>query len=235
MRFVWATASHVGMVREGNEDDVYPRDSGSGPGPLLIAVADGMGGHVAGEVASRLAMEAAIADGGKPSDRVAAANRAVVEAAAADDALNGMGTTLTLAGLQPDGTLDIAHVGDSRAYLYRDGSLRLLTEDHTVVAELVALGHLSEEAAANHPQRHLLTRTLGLGPVEVHQVTMLVEPGDRLLLCSDGLTTMLEAETIEALLEAGLAVEPTVWSLIEAANAAGGVDNTTVALVDITT
>jgi protein phosphatase len=138
---------------------------------------------------------------------------------------------MTLGLFDTAGALHIGHVGDSRAYLLRDDELRQLTKDHTVVAELVALGHLSEEAAERHPQRHLLTRTLGLGPVDVDEYEYALQPGDRVLICSDGLTAMVDDDAILSM--AGGDVEATVWTLIEAANAAGGVDNTTVAVVDV--
>jgi len=234
MSYVWATGTHQGLVRDGNEDAVHPVGSGSGPGPTVVAVADGMGGHVAGEVASRLAIEGATAaEADAPEDRATAANRAILEQAAVEPALRGMGTTLTLGIFGEDGILRMAHVGDSRAYLMRDGELQILTEDHTVVAELVAMGHLSEEAAEEHPQRHLLTRTLGLGPVEVDTFEITLAAGDRVLLCSDGLTTMLGDDEIETILSAENGVEAAVWSLIEAANSSGGIDNTTVAVVDV--
>ncbi|RPI21364.1 MAG: serine/threonine-protein phosphatase, partial [Actinobacteria bacterium] len=201
-----------------------------------IVVADGMGGHVAGEIASELATErvAEIPPGEEaitPRDRVNSANERLLLAVRENPALLGMGTTMTLGVFDDGGMLHIGHVGDSRAYLLRDGEMRQLTRDHTVVAELVALGHLSPEAAEHHPQRHLLTRTLGLGPVEVDEYEYRLQPGDRVLICSDGLTSMVDDDDIRAM--AGGDVEATVWALIEAANAAGGVDNTTVAIVDV--
>jgi PPM family protein phosphatase len=236
MRYVWATGTHQGRVRDHNEDAVFPESSGAGDGPLLIVVADGMGGHVAGEIASGLAIdrvaESAAEDGSvPPRDRVTAANDRLLGAVRENPDLLGMGTTMTLGVFDADGMLHIGHVGDSRAYLLRGDELRQLTRDHTVVAELVALGHLSEEAAERHPQRHLLTRTLGLGPVEVDEYEYLLQPGDRVIVCSDGLTVMVDDDRIKAM--AGGDVEATVWTLIEAANAAGGVDNTTVAIIDV--
>ncbi len=239
MRYVWATGTHRGRVRAGNEDAVFPETSGAGEGPLIVAVADGMGGHIAGEVASRLAIDAAARADAEtdvsPAARVQAGNEAILAAITDDPALTGMGTTLTLGRFTPDGTLTIAHVGDSRAYLLRHGTLSQLTEDHTVVAELVSLGHLSEAAAARHPQRHLLTRSLGLGPVRVDELAVDLHEGDRVLFCSDGLTTMLDDEQIARHLREEPETEAVVWALIEAANAAGGLDNTTVAVVDVRT
>jgi len=236
MRYVWATGTHQGRLRDHNEDAVFPVVSGSSSGPVVIAVADGMGGHIAGEVASRLAIEQVAAtpstDDATASERVVAANDRLLTAVSEEPALLGMGTTLTLGLFVPGGTLTVGHVGDSRGYRMRAGELEQLTKDHTVVSELIELGHLSPDAAARHPQRHLLTRTLGLGPVEADSYNVDLEIDDRVLICSDGLTTMLDDDQIAVLLN-GADVEATVWDLIEAANDAGGVDNTTVAVIDV--
>ncbi|MGH8947805.1 MAG: PP2C family protein-serine/threonine phosphatase, partial [Acidimicrobiia bacterium] len=131
MRYVWGSATHQGMVRQNNEDSLFPDKSGESDGPAVLMVADGMGGHIAGEVASRLAINAAASADLDPDDRVAAANRAIREEVARQPDLEGMGTTLTLVALEPEGVARFGHVGDSRAYLYRDAELRQLTEDHT--------------------------------------------------------------------------------------------------------
>ncbi len=237
MNYVWGTGTDTGKVRTGNEDFLYPTTSGRSSGPAVLMVADGMGGAVAGEVASRLAVEAAsepeAGNSIEPSERVLAGNEAVFEASMQDPSLSGMGTTMTLVELHPDGTANFAHVGDSRAYLLRDDTLELLTTDHTLVNSLIALGKITEEEAEHHPHRHLLTRVLGLGPVEVDAFSLQLREGDRILLCSDGLTTMVTDFTIEQILKAGEGVEPTSWALIEQANMAGGVDNTTVVVIDV--
>ncbi len=236
MKYVWSTGTHVGRVREGNEDSVFPDEPGSSEGPTVLMVADGMGGAVAGEVASRLAVEAASADPPEeatPEERVLAANRAVVDATREDPSLAGMGTTMTLVQLDPDGRAEFAHVGDSRAYLLRSGELRLLTTDHTLVHELIELGRITPEEAEHHPHRHLITRVLGLGPIGVDTFTLDVEDGDRILLCSDGLNTMVSDFTIQQLLDTDQGVDPTAWALIEHANTAGGLDNTTVVVIDV--
>lgn len=237
MKYVWGTGTHVGRVRDGNEDSLFPEESGASDGPAVLMVADGMGGAVAGEVASRLAVEAASeATAGNditPEQRVLDANQAVVDATRDDSSLTGMGTTMTLVRLNPDHTGDFAHVGDSRAYLLRDKQLSALTTDHTLVRELLELGRISEAEAEHHPHRHLITRVLGLGPVGVDTFTVELHPGDRLLLCSDGLTDMVSDFTIEKLLAAGEGVDPTAWALVEQANAAGGLDNTTVLVIDV--
>lgn len=238
MNYVWSTGTHVGRVREGNEDSVFPESSGSASGPVVLMVADGMGGAVAGEVASGIAVKVASSedpsDPVSPEERVANANEAVGKAVAADASLAGMGTTLTLVKLNEDSTLDLAHVGDSRGYLLRDGEMRQLTTDHTLVNELIELGRITPEEAESHPHRHLITRVLGLGPVGVETKNIVLEDGDRILLCSDGLTTMVSDFGILQILAVGEGVEATVWSLIEHANTAGGVDNTTVVVIDAT-
>jgi len=232
MRYLWAAATHKGMVRQNNEDSLYPDTSGESHGPATLVVADGMGGHVAGEVASRLAVNAAASNELLARDRVAAGNRAIREEVAREPGLEGMGTTMTLVSLGEDGSAAFAHVGDSRAYLYRAGELRQLTEDHTVAAEYVALGEISADEAASHPQRHILTRTLGLSRfVNIDEIQIALEPEDRILLCSDGLNEMVSDEAIAAAMDGGT-VDDVAWKLIEMANKAGGVDNITVIVVD---
>lgn len=232
MRFIWSSASHQGMVRQNNEDSLFPESSGESTGPVTLMVADGMGGHVAGEVASRLAVNAAAATDLPPADRVAAGNRAIREEVARQPGLEGMGTTMTLVTLNPSGKAHFAHVGDSRAYLYRGGELSQLTQDHTVAAEYVLQGRISPEEAATHPQRHMLTRTLGLTRfVNIDEIQLELQVGDRLLLCSDGLTEMVPDPVIAEVLE-GNGVEEAAWRLIELANAAGGLDNISVIVIE---
>jgi len=224
-------------MRAGNEDSIRPVTDGSTEEPALIAVADGMGGAVAGEVASRIAIEAAVAEPAdaavEPAERVRAGNRAVLDAISEDYTLSGMGTTLTLGLLLPPGLLRIAHIGDSRLYLFHDGELTQITTDHTLVAELVAMGQITAEQAETHPRRNLVTRVIGTDPIDVDEIELDLEPGDRVLFCSDGLTSMLRDANIAKLLAASVAPSDAAWSLIEAANAAGGADNTTVAVVDV--
>ncbi len=233
MRYVWATATHVGQVRSGNEDSVHPPDGGAGPGPVLTLVADGMGGHVGGEVASRVAVEAAVAAEGSPEERVVAANRAVVARVLAEPALSGMGTTLTVAEIDEHGKLSIGHVGDSRAYLFRDGALTRITTDHSVVAELLEAGRITEEEVHTHPQRSLVTRALGMARwIDVDTFSEQLRPGDRVLLCSDGLTTMLSDDEVGAALRTCESAEEAAQALVDLANQAGGHDNITVVVVD---
>ncbi|MDX1468399.1 MAG: Stp1/IreP family PP2C-type Ser/Thr phosphatase [Acidimicrobiia bacterium] len=235
MRYVWSSASHKGMVRDNNEDAAFPDTSGESTDSAVLIVADGMGGHVAGEVASRIAVNTAASSDLEPEDRVAAANRAIREEVAREPSLDGMGTTMTLLLLDDRGIAHLAHVGDSRAYLLRGEDMQQLTEDHTVAAEAVSTGQISEDDARNHPQRHMLTRCLGLTRfVNVDSIKVELEPGDRILVCSDGLTDMITDEEVKEALEKRSSVDDVAWHLIELANGAGGVDNITVIVADVT-
>jgi PPM family protein phosphatase len=220
----------TGRQRRGNEDSSFAR-------PPLFVVADGMGGAQAGEVASQIAVEAfqqGLPDSGSSeerlSERVQEANRRIYDRSRSEFGREGMGTTLTAAFLD-DAHVAIAHVGDSRAYLFRDGSLRRLTQDHSLVDELVRRGKLTEAQAAEHPQRSIITRALGPEPtVEVDTWTYPVRAGDVLLLCSDGLTSMIPEDRIEQILSSSTALDSAADQLIDEANEAGGRDNITVVL-----
>jgi PPM family protein phosphatase len=223
--------THTGLQRRGNEDAAYAR-------PPLFVVADGMGGARAGEVASRIAVQAfeqGLPEEGSAEERLAArvreANAAIYERASTEHERAGMGTTLTAAYLD-DAQVAIAHVGDSRAYMFRDGELTRLTQDHSLVDELVRRGKLTEEQAAEHPQRSIITRALGPEPsVEVDTWSYPARAGDVLLLCSDGLTSMVSEERIGQILATTPRLEQAGDQLIDDANAAGGRDNITVVLV----
>lgn len=234
MNFQWAVGTHRGLVRRGNEDAAYPATSGKSDGPVLIMVADGMGGAVAGEVASRLAVQhASDAEDSDVAGRVRAANEAILAEAEQHPELAGMGTTLTLFAIEPDGVARFAHVGDSRAYLLREEELRQLTIDHTVVNQYIRAGKLTREEAAIHPQRSMLTRALGLTPnVEIDTGEETLTSGDRLLLCSDGVNSMLDDDRIAEAMTVDTA-EEVVWALIEGANRAGGHDNITALVLDV--
>jgi protein phosphatase len=226
-------ATDVGRVREGNED-AYLVDDAMG----LAAVADGMGGHRAGEVASATALEAlraAITSGRPLRESIQDANEAVFAKSLTDTDLRGMGTTLTAGTLVTGGTLLVGHVGDSRAYLLHDGELRQVTEDHSLVEELVREGRLTADEAAVHPQRSIITRALGLDPaVEVDVYPVELAPGDRLLLCSDGLTGMVQTDVIAGILRREEDPSRAAAQLVDAANHAGGEDNITVVVVAVT-
>jgi PPM family protein phosphatase len=226
----------TGLFRERNEDAYLAEDP-------LFAVADGLGGHLGGEVASRVALErlSEVARDDGPENGIPErlregmheANRAVHDRASKDRRLTGMGTTLTAVIAGKD-RIFLAHVGDSRAYLFRGGDLRLLTEDHTLVQRMVREGRLTPEQAEIHPQRSVLTRALGIDDqLEVDQATLETTAGDRLLLCSDGLTGMVEDEEILKILSAHTDPQAASDALVEAANAAGGQDNITTIVLDV--
>ena len=230
-----AGLSDTGRKRRQNEDAFVCE-------PPLCAIADGMGGAQAGEVASRLAAavfeEGAAAVQGEDgvATVVRAANARIFERAVHDPAVAGMGTTATVAVVdEAAATVTIAHVGDSRAYRYRPGSLEQLTTDHSLVGELVRSGRLTEDEAAVHPHRSVITRALGTdADVEVDTLTLDVAPGDLVLLCSDGLSAMVRDDEIVRLLEAtGAAPRQAAEALVSAANAAGGEDNVTVVLFEL--
>jgi PPM family protein phosphatase len=228
MRLSVGARTDVGRVREGNEDSYMAEEP-------LFAVADGMGGHQGGEVASKLALDTLrnATDGEALARAVQDANRAVFEQAGRDPGLAGMGTTLT-AFLADGDTLRLAHVGDSRAYLLRDGDLQRITTDHTVVEGLVEKGELTPQEASIHPQRSILTRAIGVeGEVKVDQASIDLLPGDRLLLCSDGLTGMIDEAETKRILEEHADPQAAADALVEAANEAGGQDNITAVVIDV--
>jgi PPM family protein phosphatase len=222
--------SHPGRRRRRNEDSFVVS-------PPLFAVADGMGGARAGEIASRLAAAAVREEEGEHAnvgELIREANRRVFERARDDAAASGMGTTMTLA-LVEDDHVTIGHVGDSRAYRLRDDGLEQLTEDHSLVAELVRSGRLSPEEAEMHPQRSVITRALGTeANVDVDTFTVETQPGDVFLLCSDGLTTMVGDERIVAAVRENRDdLERAAKQLISDANRSGGEDNVTVVFFEI--
>jgi PPM family protein phosphatase len=228
-----ATRTDTGRKRRHNEDAYVCK-------PPLFAVADGMGGAQAGEVASRLAA-AALREHppeGGGEDRVAAliqeANRRVYEQSSENPELSGMGTTLT-AAIVDDGRVWLGHVGDSRAYLIRDGKLEQLTQDHSLVAELTRAGKLSEEEAEIHPQRSVITRALGTDPdVEVDTLSIETRDGDLFMICSDGLTSMVEDKAILDIVNQNRkSIDRVARALVKAANRGGGEDNITVVLFEI--
>ncbi|MGH2888011.1 MAG: Stp1/IreP family PP2C-type Ser/Thr phosphatase, partial [Solirubrobacteraceae bacterium] len=225
---IWRT--DTGRQRRDNEDSAFVR------APLFV-VADGMGGAQAGEVASALAVEQfqeQLPDEGSAEERLSAriraANRRIYELSRAEHEHAGMGTTLTAVYVDVD-ALAVAHVGDSRAYIFRDGELARLTEDHSLVGELVRQGKLTEEQAEEHPQRSIITRALGIeADVEVDTRSYPGRAGDIVLLCSDGLTSMISEDQVTAVLAAEPDLDRAARRLIDAANNSGGRDNITVVL-----
>ncbi|HSL11233.1 MAG TPA: Stp1/IreP family PP2C-type Ser/Thr phosphatase, partial [Actinomycetota bacterium] len=231
MKIRVGVATDIGRVREGNEDSFLVE-------PPLYAVADGMGGHRGGEVASQLALETVErmfrAGRGTLEEQIREANRAVFARSSEDRSVAGMGTTLT-AALVSDAGVHLAHVGDSRAYLLRAGAFRQLTQDHTLVHRMLDAGEISEAEAEVHPHRNVLTRVVGTEPdVRVDERDVGLLEGDRLLLCSDGLTNMVTEDQIQAILEATPTnPQEAADRLVRAANRAGGVDNITVLVLDL--
>ena len=215
MRLRHGAASHVGLVRQQNEDSFV---AGGG----VFAVCDGMGGARAGEVASEVACRFLMeivpeADSARLESTVAEANRAIFLKSVEDSSLAGMGTTLTALVTTGDGVL-VAHVGDSRAYLWREGGMRQLTDDHSLVAELVRRGQLTPAQAAVHPHRSVITRALGTdGVVKPDIFPISLEPGDRLVICSDGLSGMVPEQDIARLLSTGEDPQSIAQWLVEAA------------------
>jgi serine/threonine protein phosphatase PrpC len=223
-----AHVTDMGLQRDANEDSFLAR-------PPVFAVADGMGGAQAGEVASRLAAEAVEgADRGDSAPeaylRVIAvvANQRIHALAERDSAHSGMGTTFTAALVEGE-EVSLAHVGDSRAYVFRDGDLRMLTSDHSLVEELRRQGRLTDEQAEDHPQRSIITRALGPeATVEIDTMTYRAQPDDVFLLCSDGLTTMVTDERIAEVLASSASLREAADRLVAEANEAGGRDNITI-------
>jgi len=227
-----AAATDPGRRRRRNEDAYVVQ-------PPLFAVADGMGGAQAGEIASRIAASALRDSGAEAGedavvDLIQEANRRVYEAAASDEARAGMGTTMTVALVEAD-TVRIGHVGDSRAYRVRDGALEQLTDDHSLVAELVRSGRLSPEEADVHPQRSVITRVLGTDPeVDVDTFEVEASPGDVFMICSDGLTSMVDDASILGVVERNRKnLDRAARALVDAANRGGGDDNITVIVFEL--
>jgi serine/threonine protein phosphatase PrpC len=232
-RFVVGGRSDVGLHRRNNQDSMYA-------GARLIAVADGVGGAAGGEVASRLTISALISlDTDPVTDPSTALNAAadkadtsIRNAVARDSALNGMGTTLT-AILATDDSLTLAHIGDSRAYLLRDGELTQLTHDHTLVQSLIDDGQITEQEALTHPRRSWILRALdGRGNPELDLITLTTQPGDRYLVCSDGLSSYVDEADIGPAL-GGDDPQQAAARLIDLALRAGGPDNITCAIGDL--
>ena len=236
MKLAWGASTDMGMVRQQNEDSFVAEEG-------LYVVADGMGGHNAGEVASALAVTAmrsaikgGVHDAIRLREAVQAANTAIYTASLDDSAQSGMGTTLTAAVVVPgeEPRFMVANVGDSRTYLFRDGVLSRVSIDHSYVQELVNEGLISEEEARVHPRRNIVTRALGIDrSVIVDVFTQVVRTGDRMVLCSDGLVDEVSDADIAAVLARHRDPQLAAESLVMVANAAGGRDNTTVVVVDI--
>jgi serine/threonine protein phosphatase PrpC len=231
----YAARSDVGLLRDGNEDSGYA-------GPRLLVIADGMGGHAAGEVASSVAVTLLSSldedsPGGDLLDRLSGAvkiaNTHLRDMVRGDPDLDGMGTTLT-ALLRAGSRFGLAHVGDSRGYLLRQGELQQITRDHTFVQSLVDEGRISPEEADHHPQRNLITNTLdGRGELDLDLSVREARAGDRYLLCSDGLSGVVSEETLRETLASSARPEDAVERLVELALRGGGPDNITAIVADV--
>ena len=229
----------VGRKREINQDSVFVSDEPIGNIPNLFVVADGMGGHKAGDYASRYAVKV-LQDRIRESeemgpeaiitDAVKEVNHKIIEAAASDVSLNGMGTTLVVATII-EHTLYFANVGDSRLYLIRD-EIKQLSRDHSLVQEMVRLGGIKQEEAKYHPDKNVITRAIGAKEdVEVDFFDYRLQKGDTILMCSDGLTDMVDDDEIFRIVKSGRDIVETAKELVEKANENGGKDNIGIVLV----
>lgn len=231
----------VGVKRTMNQDSLYCSDNAVGSFQNLFIVADGMGGHKAGDYASRLCIESMVSmirssDSKTPvtlfEEAITYANRTVYQAALEEKEYEGMGTTMVACTLQGD-TLYVANIGDSRLYLLRK-ELQQITTDHSLVEEMVKIGNITESEARVHPQKNIITRALGIDEmVQADYFELQVQPEDVILLCSDGLTNMVEDDDIEYILHHNQSLEEAGNALIEKANANGGSDNITAVLVQV--
>ncbi|MCL2361923.1 MAG: Stp1/IreP family PP2C-type Ser/Thr phosphatase [Defluviitaleaceae bacterium] len=240
--------SAVGRVRSHNEDAIFHSTKPVGPLSNLFIIADGMGGHNAGEVASAKALEHSCDFLYKYQGSVAnnaaellntlvtainQANRDVYQLSVSNLDYSGMGTTFSACTVVGD-TLAVAHIGDSRIYTFADGVLRQITNDHTMVQELLDADEITPDEARSHPRRNMLTKVLGCDPLIIAEETLHDINGvDSILLCSDGLTDMLTDETIQDILGQQAATDIRAEALIDAANANGGIDNISVIIIDL--
>lgn len=236
-----AGTSHAGRVRMTNED-AFDRFDDPARGEILLVVADGLGGHRSGEVASAMVVgtlgDMGRVGGAAASARLSAAvkraNREIFERAAASPRLKGMGTTVVALLLSAEGPACVAHVGDSRLYRLRQGSLAALTEDHSLAAQLLRNGEITEEEARVHPRRSVLIRAVGVDPrVQVEVVPVEIRAADTYLLCSDGIYEMLRDEEIREILTRAPDAHAAVAWLVDAANQNGGKDNATALVVQV--
>lgn len=237
----FSAATDTGMKRQGNEDFLFASDKETGVFPNLYIVADGMGGHKAGEVASKLAVESVVdfirnEMEGDPGEilvsAISKANEEILSLSRFDAGKSGMGTTVVVCSVYSDYAL-IASVGDSRLYAY-NGELTQITRDHTVVSEMIRLGSLSKSVAKYHPKRHMLTRAVGvMDAVDVDVFKIPLENVNQILMATDGLTNMLEDADICEILSGTNDTMTKVKTLVETANERGGDDNITLILIDL--
>jgi PPM family protein phosphatase len=227
-----AGRTDIGRLRENNEDVIVRTDR-------IVLVADGMGGHPGGEIAANATARVVPAVfTGRSLDEleaaVRAANWAIRDRADAQSGLDGMGTTICAAGLLEDGQIALVNVGDSRAFLWHEGALTRLTQDHSVTGELIQRGELRDEEAPQHPHYGILTRALGVGPdVKIDRRTLVVEEGDRIVLCTDGLINELSGEEIATAMAGSGQMMAIVDNLIDSAVSRGGRDNISVVVAEV--
>ena len=230
MRWISAAISDRGLVRDRNED-AFLRLEDAG----VFAVADGMGGHPAGDVASRVAVDevrsaipAGLRDAGWAAESVRNANRAILDRASREHAESGMGTTLSVLSIEPAGTVSIAHVGDTRVYLWRDGALRRLTRDATALQDAIEAGEVDPSRETGHPLGSMLTRVLGLdADVDPDEHTLDAAPGDLFLLCSDGICGVLDDAAIAEVLRGHPDPGEALAELVDRVTERGAPDNAT--------
>lgn len=231
----------IGKKRKLNQDYVYTSETPVGPLPNLFLVADGMGGHKAGDYASRCAIETIVDYIGRTGDvepvgileaAVARANEMVRYKASSDEAYNGMGTTLVAATIEGN-RMRVANVGDSRLYVVGSRKINQITRDHSYVEEMVRMGEIRRDQARSHPDKNIITRAVGAEEnIEVDFFDVTLQPGDIVLMCSDGLTNMIEDEEIRMILQGKRDLVEKAESLVNAANNNGGKDNIAVVLID---
>ena len=233
--------THTGRRRETNQDYMFASETAIGMLPNLFLVADGMGGHAAGEFASRFTVERVVEyiGGASPGELVAVlkeaaiyANRLLFMEAEADAEKRGMGTTLVAAVCDGD-QLHVANIGDSRLYVIGGGNIRQITRDHSLVEEMVRLGEMDKAHARFHPDKNVITRAIGvMSDVSVDFFETVVEPGDIILMCSDGLTNMVDDAQIAQIVSKPAGLEEKAKKLVDSANENGGADNITVVLIE---
>lgn len=237
----YSVLTDIGRARSQNQDAVFATDEAVGSLPNLFVVADGMGGHKAGEYASNQAIalvkrEVASDTESEPvqiiNQGITAANNSIYEEATQDATKSGMGTTMVVATIS-DHHMCVGNVGDSRLYVYREGQLQQITQDHSVVGEMVRKGEMPKEQARNHPKRNLITRAVGAEKeIRVDFFDETLADGDLVLMCTDGLTSMVEEKQIEEVLASAVSLQEKANRLVELANDNGGRDNITIIIIE---
>ena len=237
----YSVLTDIGRARSQNQDAVFATDEAVGSLPNLFVVADGMGGHKAGEYASNQAIALVKREVASDTESelvqiinqgITTANNSIYEEAAQDATKSGMGTTMVVATIF-DHHMCVGNVGDSRLYVYREGQLQQITQDHSVVGEMVRKGEMPKEQARNHPKRNLITRAVGAEKeIRVDFFDETLADGDLVLMCTDGLTSMVEEKQIEEVLASAVSLQEKANRLVELANDNGGRDNITIIIIE---